>query len=49
VAKGKGTLKGMDDAKEARVFKLEEIPWDFLVFDHAQILRDFLKKEREEF
>ncbi|WP_245542849.1 inositol monophosphatase family protein [Thermodesulfobacterium hveragerdense] len=49
VAKGKGMLKGMDDAKEAQVFKLEKIPWDSLVFDHAQILRDFLKREKEEF
>jgi len=34
--------KAGDDAKEAFVVKLEEIPWDELVFDHAQILRDFL-------
>jgi len=47
VAKGKGELKGMDDAKEAKVFKLEEIPWDFLAFDHAQILKDFLEKEKK--
>jgi len=35
--------KAGDDAKEAHVFKLEEIPWEELVFDHAEILRDFLK------
>jgi 8-oxo-dGTP diphosphatase len=34
--------KAGDDAKEAFVVKLEEIPWDELVFDHAQILKDFL-------
>lgn len=31
-----------DDAKEAFVVKLEDIPWDKLVFDHAAILKDFL-------
>jgi len=31
-----------DDAKEVFVIKLEEIPWDKLVFDHKQILEDFL-------
>jgi len=34
--------KAGDDAKEAFVVKLEEIPWDKIVFDHAEILRDFL-------
>jgi len=49
VAKGKGSLKGMDDAKEAKVFKLSEIPWKELVFDHAKILKDYLnwKKKNE--
>jgi len=36
--------KAGDDAKEAFVIKLEEIPWDKLVFDHATILKDFLLK-----
>jgi 8-oxo-dGTP diphosphatase len=35
--------KAGDDAKEAFVVRLEEIPWDELVFDHAEILKDFLK------
>ena len=35
--------KAGDDAKEAIVIKLEEIPWDKLVFDHRKILEDFLK------
>ena len=34
--------KAGDDAKETFIIKLEEIPWDKLVFDHAQILKDFL-------
>lgn len=43
IAKGKGILKAKDDAAQARVFPLEKIPWNELVFDHAQILRDYLK------
>ena len=35
--------KAGDDAKETIVVKLEEIPWDELVFDHKKILEDFLK------
>jgi len=35
--------KAGDDAKEAFVFKLEEIPWNELVFDHREILEDFIK------
>jgi 8-oxo-dGTP diphosphatase len=34
--------KAGDDAKEAFVFKLEEIPFERLVFDHSLILKDFL-------
>lgn len=43
IAKGKGELRGQDDAKRAKSFKIDEIPWDKLVFDHPQILRDYLK------
>ena len=35
--------KAGDDAKEAFVVKLEEIPWNELVFDHRKILEDFIK------
>jgi 8-oxo-dGTP diphosphatase len=35
--------KAGDDAKETFVFKLEEIPWEEIVFDHKKILEDFLK------
>jgi 8-oxo-dGTP diphosphatase len=31
-----------DDAAEAWVVKLADIPWDNLAFDHAQILQDYL-------
>ena len=42
VCKANDFPKAGDDAKETFVIKLEEIPWDKLVFDHAQILKDFL-------
>ena len=32
-----------DDAAQAFVVKLEDIPWKELAFDHAQILHDYLK------
>jgi 8-oxo-dGTP diphosphatase len=31
-----------DDAAKAFVVKIEDIPWNELAFDHAQILRDYL-------
>ena len=42
VCKANELPKAGDDAKEAFVFKLEEIPWEELVFDHAEILKNFL-------
>jgi len=42
VCHASGLPAGHDDAKAARIYKLEEIPWDELVFDHAKILRDFV-------
>lgn len=44
ICKAEGVPKGLDDAKEAIVYKKDEIPLEKLVFDHAQILRDYLKK-----
>lgn len=38
-----GKPKAGDDAKKVYIFKLEELPFDRLVFDHAKILTDFLK------
>jgi myo-inositol-1(or 4)-monophosphatase len=46
VAKGKGELKAKDDAKLAKLFKIEEIPWDDLAFDHAKILKDYFKRKK---
>ncbi|EHR78149.1 NUDIX hydrolase [Thermococcus litoralis DSM 5473] len=40
LAKGKGTLKGGDDASEARVFKLDEVKDLKLAFDHGKIIED---------
>ena len=42
VCSANGYPKGSDDAKEAFICKLEEIPWDELVFDHKKILLDFI-------
>ena len=43
ICKAEGIPRGLDDAKEAIVYKKHEIPFDKLVFDHAQILKDYLK------
>ena len=42
VAKATGEPKGGDDAKEAKLYALNEIPMDKLVFDHAKIVKDYL-------
>ncbi|MFA6889205.1 MAG: NUDIX hydrolase [Candidatus Woesearchaeota archaeon] len=44
IADGKGTLKAGDDAQEADVFSLDG-PLPKLVFDHAQILKDYVNDE----
>ena len=38
-----GEPKGGDDAKEALVFPIEDLPFDKIVFDHAKILKDYLR------
>ena len=42
IARAQGEPKGGDDAKQAKCFALEEIPMDQLVFDHSEILKDYL-------
>ena len=42
ICSASGVPKGSDDAKKAFVYKLEDIPFDRLVFDHKKILRDFI-------
>jgi len=44
ICKAYGTPIGADDAKEASIVKLENLKFDKLVFDHGNILRDYLKK-----
>ena len=43
ICRAEGDPKGLDDAKEVIVYKKDEIPFDKLVFDHAQILKDYMK------
>jgi 8-oxo-dGTP diphosphatase len=38
-----GEPRGGDDAKKAVVFPIENLPFDKIVFDHAKILKDFLR------
>ncbi|MCX7097087.1 MAG: NUDIX hydrolase [Methylococcales bacterium] len=45
VAKAQGTPMAADDAKNCRIFQLDELP-EPLAFDHAQVLADY-KKFRE--
>ena len=40
VARGTGVPVGMDDAEEARIFSLDDLP-DEISFDHGQILDDY--------
>jgi 8-oxo-dGTP diphosphatase len=42
--RAEGTPKGADDAKEARVFSLNELGSIKLAFDHGAILQDYLKR-----
>jgi len=43
ICTAEGVPQGLDDAKEAIVYTKEKIPFDKLVFDHAEILREYLK------
>ncbi len=45
ICKAYGNPKAEDDAKEVFVYKLDEIPFDKLVFDHEQIILDFLRNK----
>lgn len=42
VAKAEGEPRGGDDAKEAKLYLLDAIPLDTLVFDHADIVKAYL-------
>ncbi|MEN3044433.1 MAG: NUDIX hydrolase [Candidatus Hydrothermales bacterium] len=41
--KTKDKLKASSDAKKVFVFKLSDIPYEKIVFDHSKIIRDYLK------
>ncbi len=42
IAKGKGELKGKDDAKNAKIFTKNNLP-ENIAFDHKEILNDYFK------
>lgn len=44
IARAQGRPKGGDDAKEAKVYTLHEIPIDHLVFDHQSIVNNYLSR-----
>lgn len=44
VCKAYGLPKGADDAKKAMLVSLEDLKLDNLVFDHAQILEEYLQR-----
>ena len=44
VCSAKGEPKAADDAKEVYVLKPQQIPLSELVFDHEEIIKDFLNK-----
>lgn len=46
ICKAVGVPKGADDAKEAFVYPLEDIPYEKLVFDHAKIIKDYCVAKR---
>jgi 8-oxo-dGTP diphosphatase len=43
ICKAYGMPKAADDAKEVYIYKKNEIPYDRLVFDHENIIKDFLE------
>ena len=44
VGDAQGLPKAGSDAKEAKIYRLEDIPLDLLVFDHKRIILDFLRR-----
>ena len=46
IARGSGTLRAGDDAAGAEVFSPDNLPSP-ICFDHAQIIRDYLKVKQE--
>ena len=48
IVKAHGEPKGGDDAKTAKLYALDEIPMEQLVFDHGAILKDYLLQRSTE-
>ncbi|MFN7133633.1 MAG: NUDIX domain-containing protein, partial [Myxococcales bacterium] len=46
IARASGEPTGSDDAAEARGFPIDAVPLDELVFDHGEIVRDYLRYRR---
>ncbi len=44
ICSARGEPVSGSDAKEAYICKVEDIPFDRLVFDHAKILRDYINR-----
>ncbi len=44
IGDARGEPRAGSDAKQVRVFRLEDIPLDRLVFDHKRIILDFLRR-----
>ena len=49
IAKAEGQPKGGDDAKEAKLYALDEIPLAQLVFDHADIVKAYLAQRQDKY
>ncbi|MBD3790285.1 MAG: NUDIX hydrolase [Campylobacterales bacterium] len=48
IASAEGKPRGGDDAIEAIIYDLDDIPLDQLVFDHAKIINDYLHLKKNE-
>lgn len=46
IASATGEPRGADDAKEAKLFSLDKLP-QTLVFDHAEIIQDYIIYKKE--
>jgi ADP-ribose pyrophosphatase YjhB (NUDIX family) len=47
VCKSYGTPKGNDDAAEAKIFDITDIPQN-LAFDHNKVIKDYIKRKKNE-
>lgn len=46
IGKGRGVLKGDDDAEDAKVFTEDNLPED-IAFDHRKILKDYFENRKK--